>query len=206
MAGTQPHYHISRLKRPRKHKYSHGGLELERKHRRSGHATIEGTNYLHPHRKLRELKPPHLIHKHRRHLATGHKHIHRQHHTSELVHQHRATEHRVDLHESRSEAAKKAAATRRARGEKTGFALMTPAERHVAAIKAAATRKAEGIKPFGHETRAQRSAAAKKAAATRRAEGIKPFGRETLATRHAAALKAAATRRREGIKPFHKKR
>ncbi len=73
-------------------------------------------------------------------------------------------------HAQRSAAAKKAAATRKLRGEKTGFARLSHDQRVAMAKKAAATRKARGEKPFANMTHEQRSAAAKKAAATRAAE------------------------------------
>lgn len=103
----------------------------------------------------------------------------------------------------RSASAKAAAATRRARGIKSGFARMSSAQRSAAARKSIATKKARGEKiGFANETSAQRHANAVKAAATRRAEGLKPFGGLTAAQLHLRAVHAAATRRAEGILPF----
>ncbi len=103
----------------------------------------------------------------------------------------------------RSAAAKKAAATRRAKAEAEKAAA---AKRSAAAKKAAATRraKAEAEKTAANAARqaqveaekaaaAKRSAAAKKAAATRRAKA--EAEKAAAAKRSAAAKKAAATRR-----------
>lgn len=92
-------------------------------------------------------------------------------------------------------AAKKAAITRRERGEKAfGGHKLTHEER----VRAAATRKARGENPLAHLSAAQRSERAKKAAAKRKLEGLKPFGHMTHEQRVAAAKKAAATRLARG--------
>lgn len=91
--------------------------------------------------------------------------------------------------------AKKAAATRKARGIKSGFAKLSTSQRSSNARKAAATRKARGVKTgFARATAAQRSSMAHKAAATRKAKGEKPFANMTAEQKHERALKAAATR------------
>jgi uroporphyrinogen-III synthase len=92
------------------------------------------------------------------------------------------------LFAKRSEAAKKAAATRRAKAEAEREAA---AKRSEAAKKAAATRRAKA--EAEREAAAKRSEAAKKAAATRRAKA--ETEREAAAKRSEAAKKAAATRR-----------
>ena len=102
--------------------------------------------------------------------------------------------------EERSRRAKKAAATRAAKGIKP-FGEATPEELSERAKKGAATRAAKGVKPFGGEASAEaRSARAKKAAATRKARGITPFGNMTAEQRSARAKKAAATRRENRLK------
>ena len=102
--------------------------------------------------------------------------------------------------EERSRRAKKAAATRAAKGIKP-FGEATPEELSERAKKGAATRAAKGVKPFGGEASAEaRSARAKKAAATRKARGITPFGNMTPEQRSARAKKAAATRRENRLK------
>jgi hypothetical protein len=148
MAITQPRYHLLRLKKPRHHKHSQGGLQLETKHRKTGHATIHGAEFEHVHKRLHTQAPPHLIHRHEHHISAGHKHVHSANQASTGVHQQRATEKHTVTHESRSAAAQKAALTRHERGEKTGFARLSHAQRSVMARKAAATKHTEGIKPF----------------------------------------------------------
>ena len=102
--------------------------------------------------------------------------------------------------EERSRRAKKAAATRAAKGIKP-FGEATPEELSARAKKGAETRAAKGIKPFGGEASAEeRSARAKKAAATRKARGITPFGNMTPEQRSARAKKAAATRKENKLK------
>ena len=81
------------------------------------------------------------------------------------------------------------------------YQAITPEERSRRAKKAAATRAAKGIKPFGEATHEELSARAKKGAETRAAKGIKPFGGEASAeARSARAKKAAATRRENRLK------
>lgn len=80
---------------------------------------------------------------------------------------------------------------------------LTTAERRANAKKAALTRKRKGEKPFGakqghgrHLTPAERVAAAKRALATKRARGEKlGFAALSPTKRHEMALKAAETRR-----------
>ena len=102
--------------------------------------------------------------------------------------------------EERSRRAKKAAATRAAKGIKP-FGEATHEELSARAKKGAETRAAKGIKPFGEATHEELSARAKKGAETRAAKGIKPFGGEASAeARSARAKKAAATRRENRLK------
>lgn len=151
MAGTQPHYHISRLKRPKHHKHSQGGLQLETKHRKTGHATVAGAHFEHIHKRLHTLVPQHPHKKHEHKIHQGHHTLHTQLHTSALAHQHRVSEHHVVTHANRHEGAMKALETKKARGEKIGFARLSTAQRRANALKAAATRRREGIKPFGRK-------------------------------------------------------
>ncbi len=72
--------------------------------------------------------------------------------------------------------AKKSRITRQSRGEKSGWAHETPAQRHAAHLKAIETMKAKGEKiGFARLTHEQRVEMALKSAATRKREGIRPF-------------------------------
>lgn len=179
----------------RDRKYSPQGLILTRKKRYTGHATVNGLAFERHRAFLHPQKPPHPHRRHLHHVTTGHKRTHIENRTSAVHHQHRARTTLASLHESRHDAALKAAQTRRQRGEKTGFALLTPEQRHLNALKAATTRKREGIKPFGHESASTRHLAALRAAQTRKARGESAFRHMTASARSAAAMRAAATRR-----------
>ena len=176
-------------------KYSPEGTILTHKKRYTGHATVHGLAYERHRATLHPQKPPHLIHRHKHHVHTGHKHKHTLHHLSAVQHQHRGHTTVVKLHESRHDAAEKAVATKRARGQLLGFARLTSAQRSVMAKKAAQTRKLRHESNFGHLSAAQKRLRAIHAAATRKREGVRPFAHESAATRHAASLRAAATRR-----------
>jgi len=163
----------------RERKMSPEGEILTHKKRYTGHATVKGLSFDRHRAGLHPQHPPHLVHRHKvKRVSNGHHTKHGVHHTSAVHHEHRKKATVGSLHESRSQAAQRAVATMRSRGEKPSDAPCP-----------------EGIRPFGHESAATRHAAALRAAQTRRAHGIKPFSHESAATRSAAAKKAAISRR-----------